>query len=165
MQMKTIMRYNKCWRGCGEKRRLLYWWWKCKPVQLLWKSHSITYTRNLKQDTNELIYKTETDSQTQKANLKLPKSKRCGRISYEFEISRYKLLHIKKTTRSYYRSTGNYIQYCVRNYNGKEYERKNIYLNHFAAYQQLTLKNQLCFNKNPLKKKKESSFLPRKIQL
>ena len=48
MQMKTIMRYNKCWRGCGEKRRLLYWWWKCKPVQLLWKSHSITYTRNLK---------------------------------------------------------------------------------------------------------------------
>ena len=28
---------------------------------------------NLKNDTNELIYKTETDSQTQKTNLWLPK--------------------------------------------------------------------------------------------
>ena len=30
---------------------------------------------NLKNDTNELIYKTETDSQTQKINLWLPKGK------------------------------------------------------------------------------------------
>ena len=30
---------------------------------------------NLKNDTNELIYKTETDSQTQKTNLWLPKGK------------------------------------------------------------------------------------------
>ena len=38
-------------------------------------SCDITYMWNLKYDTNELIYKTETDSQTQKTNLQLPKGK------------------------------------------------------------------------------------------
>ena len=33
----------------------------------------ITFMWNLKYDTNELIYKTETDSQTQRTNLWLPK--------------------------------------------------------------------------------------------
>ena len=52
MQIKTTMRYhvtlvrmatikksanNKCWRGCGEKRRLLHYWWECKLIQPLWK--------------------------------------------------------------------------------------------------------------------------------
>ena len=36
----------------------------------------MTLMWNLKYDTNELIYKTETDSQTQKTNLWLPKGKR-----------------------------------------------------------------------------------------
>ena len=40
-------------------------------------SYDITYKWNLKNDTNELIYKTEIDLQTQKANLRL--SKRKGR--------------------------------------------------------------------------------------
>ena len=50
MQIKITMRYhhtpfrmatiqestnNKCWRGCGEKRILLHYWWECKPVQPL----------------------------------------------------------------------------------------------------------------------------------
>ena len=35
--------------------------------------YDITYVWNLKYDTNELIYKTETDSQTSKINLQLPK--------------------------------------------------------------------------------------------
>ena len=35
----------------------------------------ITYMQNLKYDMNELIYKAETDSQTWKTNLWLPKQK------------------------------------------------------------------------------------------
>ena len=34
--------------------------------------YDITYMWNLKYDTNELIYETETDSQTQKTDLQLP---------------------------------------------------------------------------------------------
>ena len=37
--------------------------------------YDITYMWNLKYDTNEFTYKTETDSQTQKTNLWLPKGK------------------------------------------------------------------------------------------
>ena len=53
MQIKTTLRYhlkpvrmtiikktgdNRCWRGCGEKGMLLYCWWECKLVQLLWET-------------------------------------------------------------------------------------------------------------------------------
>ena len=38
-------------------------------------SYDITFMWNLKNYTNELIYKTETDSQTQKTNSWLPKGK------------------------------------------------------------------------------------------
>ena len=53
MHIKTTVRYhltlvrmamikkstnNKCWRGCGEKGTLLYYWWECKLVQLVWKA-------------------------------------------------------------------------------------------------------------------------------
>ena len=38
--------------------------------------YGIIYTWNLKEDANELIYKTETASQTKKTNLWLPKGKR-----------------------------------------------------------------------------------------
>jgi len=51
MQIKTTMRYhltplrrtiikkstnNTCWRGCGEKGKLLHFWWECKLTQPLW---------------------------------------------------------------------------------------------------------------------------------
>ena len=40
--------------------------------------YDATYIQDLKYDANELIYKTETDSQTQKTNLWLPQEKRGG---------------------------------------------------------------------------------------
>ena len=61
LQIKTTMRYhvtlvrmatikksanNKCWRGCGEKRRLLHYWWECKMIQPLWKTVCI-FLKNL----------------------------------------------------------------------------------------------------------------------
>ena len=42
-------------------------------------SYDITHMWNLKNDTNELIYETETDSQIQKTNLWLSKGKVRGR--------------------------------------------------------------------------------------
>ena len=49
-----------------------------------------------KKDTNELIYKTETDSQTQKTNLWLPKWKAGGGINEQFTINTDTLLYVKQ---------------------------------------------------------------------
>ena len=49
VQVKSTMRYhltpvrtaiikNKCWRGCGEKEKLLHCWWECKLIQPLCKT-------------------------------------------------------------------------------------------------------------------------------
>ena len=52
--------------------------------------YSITYTWNLKYDTDELIYKTETGTQTYGYQ-----REKGGGINLEFGISKYKLLFIK----------------------------------------------------------------------
>ena len=55
-------------------------------------SHNVTYMQNLKNDTKELIYKTETDPQAWKTNLWLSKGKGRGGINQEFGINIYTLL-------------------------------------------------------------------------
>ena len=73
---------------------------------------------NLKYDTNELIYETETDSQT----CELPRG-RGGRggLGWQFGISRCKLLYIEWiNNKVLLYNTGNYIPYPVINYIGKE---------------------------------------------
>ena len=61
------------------------------------KYNIMSHMWKLKNNTNESIYKTETDSQTQKTNLWLPKGKVWGGwINWEFGIGRCKLLHIPR---------------------------------------------------------------------
>ena len=88
--------------------------------------YGITNMWNQKEnDTNELIYKTEIDSQTQKTNLWLPKRVVGGReINQEFGINIYTLLHIKEVNnKDLQYSTGNCIQYLATSYSGKESEK------------------------------------------
>ena len=64
-------------------------------------------------------------------------------------------------------STGDYIQYLLINYNGKEYEQEHICiqmkLSHFAVYQKLT---QYCKSTIlQLKKKKKPKFTADKLIL
>ena len=80
---------------------------------------------------NELIYKTEIDSQTQETNLWLPKGKGRGegQTNFEFGINRYRLLYMKQiTNKDLLYSTGNYSQHPVKNHNGKEYKKEYIYI-------------------------------------
>ena len=70
---------------------------------------------NLKNDTNEPIYETETDSQTSRTNLWLPGGMGRGDgIDWEFGIDMYTLLHLKQiTNKGLLYSTGNSAQYSV----------------------------------------------------
>ena len=59
---------------------------------------------------NEHIYKAEIDSQTQRANLWLPRRKGEERINWKFGIKRYTLLYIKYiNSKDLLYSTRNYI--------------------------------------------------------
>ena len=73
---------------------------------------------NLNYDTNELIYKTETNS-NKECQFMVPKGKRGG-INWECGMSRYTLLHIKRmNNKVLLYSTGNYIQYAIISHNGQ----------------------------------------------
>ena len=80
---------------------------------------------NLKYDTNELIYKTETDSQTQRTDLLLPRGRGVGEgwigsWGQQMETSIYRMDKQQGPT--------NYIQYPVINHNGKEYKKERMYI-------------------------------------
>ena len=56
--------------------------------------YDIVYIQNLQYDTNELTYATETDSQTQRTDLWLPRGgDDGGTMGWVFRISRCKLLY------------------------------------------------------------------------
>ena len=58
--------------------------------------YDITYMWNLnKNNTSEIIYKTEIDSQTYKTNLWLPKGKAGAGINWEFGIKIYTQLYME----------------------------------------------------------------------
>jgi len=60
--------------------------------------YDVIYIWNLKNNTDESVYKTETESQTQKTNSWLPKGRgREGGTSWKYRINGYKLLYIKDT--------------------------------------------------------------------
>ena len=79
-----------------------------------------------KNDTNELIFKTE--KQTHMYKKQLPKGKVVGGINQEFWISRYELLYIKLIKKDLLYRTGNYIWYVAITYNGKESEKEYNYI-------------------------------------
>ena len=82
---------------------------------------------NLKYDTNELIYKTERDSQTQKITLWLPKGKEWG-CKLEVWDQQIQTTIYKVNSKNLQYSTENYLQYLVITYNGKESEKTYIYM-------------------------------------
>ena len=65
-----------------------------------------------------------------------------GGMEWEFGVSRCKLVYIEWINNKFLLySMGNYIQCCVINHDGKEYEKEYIYIymNQFAVHQKLTL--------------------------
>ena len=68
---------------------------------------------NLKYDTNQLIYETETDSQTQRTDSWLSRVSGGGRgMEWEFGVSRCKLVYVEWINNKVLLcSTGNYILY------------------------------------------------------
>ena len=68
---------------------------------------------NPRNNTNESIYKIETDPETWKTNFSLPNGKGHG-------IYRYKLPHVKQlSSEDLLYSTGNNIHYLIITHNGK----------------------------------------------
>ena len=77
-----------------------------------------------KHDTDEFIYKTAVDLQTQKTNTQLPKGMVVGGIDQEFGININTLVFIQWVNKDLQYSTGNYTQYFVITYNGKYSEKE-----------------------------------------
>ena len=81
-----------------------------------------------KNDTNEFIYKTETDSQASKTDLRLQKGTHEGRDKlgvwdYHIHSTIYKIIN-----KDLLYSTGNSTQYSVITYMGKESEKEWTYV-------------------------------------
>ena len=78
------------------------------------------YMWNLKYGTNEPIYKTEIDSQTQRTDLWLPRWRGWNEMDWKFGVNRCKLLHLEWISGEillYY--TGNYIHSLGIDHDGR----------------------------------------------
>ena len=81
--------------------------------------YDITYIWNLKYYTNELTFQTETDSQTERTDLWLPR--RRGGMNWEFAISRCKLVCSKRmNNKALPYSAASDIQHPMISHNEKE---------------------------------------------
>ena len=89
------------------------------------KYHMISLICGIFKNTNELIYKKETDSQTQKTNFRLPKGKGGGAVTnWEFGPDMHTLLYTKQiTTKDLLYSPGNSTQYSVVTRMGKNLKK------------------------------------------
>ena len=93
------------------------------------KFHMLSFIYGIlkKNEANEFSYKTETDSRRRKETYGY-RRKRVGGINLEFGINR-DILYIKLiNSKVLFYGTGNYIQYLVITYNGKESEIRHIYI-------------------------------------
>ena len=80
----------------------------------------ICETLKKKNTTDELIYKTETDSDTEKKLIATRESRRG--INLEIEINIDTLLSVKQiNSKDLVYSTGSYTQYLIITYNGRGY--------------------------------------------
>ena len=83
---------------------------------------------NLNNNTNELIYKTETDSQSSKTSLWLPKGKGGEGMDWKFGTGICTLLYMEwMVNGDLLHSTGNSTQYSVIAFMGKESEKEWTY--------------------------------------
>ena len=106
-----------------------------------------------KRDTNELICRTQTDSQTLKTNIWFPKKSGGGKDGWGICEWHMDTLVYGITDLLY--STENSIQYSVIIYMGKKSEKEwmcvHVYLNHFVillnSRNYHSIVNQLYFNK------------------
>ena len=91
-------------------------------------SYDIAYCEILKKDTNEFIYKTKLNSQTQKTNLWLPKDGG-GRLNQEFGVKIYTKLHINLIiNKDLLYSPENYTEYLIITYNGRDCKKEYIHI-------------------------------------
>ena len=103
---------------------------------------------NLKKNTNELIYKTGIDSQTQKTNLWLPKREGEEGMSQDCGINRYTPLYLKETRT--YCITELYSVSC----NNLQWKKnlKKMYITLFSTFETKTI-----INCSSIKKKKNNT--------
>ena len=86
----------------------------------------MTYTWNLKCDTDELTHETETSSQTENRLVVAQAEGGGGGMDCAFRVSRYKLLLRERINNKVkLDNTGNYIPCPVINHNGRELKKNS----------------------------------------